>query len=87
MREDYRKAANAEIVLGFVYDRLKKMQAEQVEKGDCDGINAYNYILECINYAKVCVRCRRLGYVMLASTLIIWVVNMLSLIGKLSELF
>lgn len=86
MREDYKKAAKAEEVMNFVYDRFKTLQSEQVEKGNCDGIRTYNYILEGIDYAKLCIRCRRTGYAFLASAFIAWAINMLVLVMNLLKL-
>ena len=86
MREDYKKAVKAEVVMNFVYGRFKTLQPELIEKGSCDGIRAYNYILEGIDYAKVCIRCRRAGYALLASAFIAWAINMLVLIMNLLKL-
>ena len=87
MREDYKKAAKAEAVMCFVRNRFIELRAEQLEKGNCEGIAAYDHIIRCIDYAKLCVRCRRSGYVLLVSAFIAWAINMLALVCDLLKYF
>ena len=86
MRKDYKRAAKAEAVMNFVRKRFETALAEDLEKGICESRAAYEHIIGCIEYAKMCIRCRRTGYVLLASAFIAWAINMLVLIMNLLKL-
>jgi len=86
MRKDYKRAEKAEAVMNFVRDRFMVMRAEDLEKGDCESIAAYDHIIKSIDYAKLCIRCRRIGVVLLVSAWIAWAINMLVLIMNLLKL-
>lgn len=87
MRKEYERVAKTEAVLGFVRKRFEVMLDEELEKGRCEERQAYEYIINSIDYAKICVKSRRLGYAMFASAMIAWVMNMLALAATIIRNF